>query len=133
MHEYAIAEELIRTALNQLAQRGLGEAGVEEVHLRKGELCLLMDEALQQAYHLLISDTQLAGSKLVLEELKTEVSCPECGYRGPAEYCQDSGYHFIAPRLQCPLCRAAVEITRGRELELVRLVLQDDRSGSGEG
>lgn len=133
MHEYAIAEELIHAALDQLAKRGWGEARVEEVHLRKGELLLLMDEALEQAYYLLTSDTQLAGSELVLENLKTEVACPQCGYRGPAEYCDDLDYHFIAPRLQCPKCGAPVEIISGRELELVRLVLQDDRSGSGPG
>lgn len=123
MHEYAIAEELVRTVLTQLAKRGLGGVEVEEVHLRKGELRLLADEALEQAYRVLTAGTPLEGSRLILEEVKAEVACGGCGYHGPVEYSGDPAFHFTAPLLGCPHCGAPVEIVHGRELELARLVI----------
>ncbi|MFQ6034188.1 MAG: hydrogenase maturation nickel metallochaperone HypA [Candidatus Bipolaricaulia bacterium] len=123
MHEYAIAEELVRAVLAQLAERGLWGGRVEEVHLRKGELRLLADEALEQAYRILTAGTLLEGSRLILEKVEAEVACGSCGYRGPAEYSDDRAFHFTSPVLECPRCGAAVEVVCGRELELVRLVL----------
>jgi Zn finger protein HypA/HybF involved in hydrogenase expression len=87
----------------------------------------LVDEALKQAYRILSAGTPLEGSILVLEEVKTEVGCMECGYRGPAAYPDDPACHFAAPILECPRCGAMVEILHGRELELKRLVLEDGR------
>jgi hydrogenase nickel insertion protein HypA len=123
VHEYSVAEELVRAVLAQLAERGLAGEKVEEVHLRKGELRLLSDEALKQAYEILTLSTPLEGSKLVLEEVKALVSCQSCGYRGPAGYCDDPSFHFLAPILECPRCGGLVELIHGRELELVQLVL----------
>lgn len=125
MHEYSVAEELVRAVLRELAARGLKGERIKEVHLRKGELRLLADEALKQAYELLIIETPLAGSRLVIEEVKAELSCPSCDYRGPVAYPDDPAYHFLflAPIMACPRCGGVVELTRGRELELVRLVV----------
>ncbi|MCR4404114.1 MAG: hydrogenase maturation nickel metallochaperone HypA [Candidatus Acetothermia bacterium] len=123
MHEYSVAEELVRAVLAELTARGLQGEDLLEVHLRKGELRLLSDEALRQAYEILAEGTPLAGSKLVLEEVKAEVVCRACGYRGPAAYPDDPAYHFLTPILACPRCRGPVELESGRELELVQLVL----------
>ena len=118
MHEYAIAEELIAAVQRALVGREVEQVQVKEVHLRKGELRLVADEALQQAYRLLTVGTPLEGSKLWIEEVKVEVGCRSCGYRGPAEY-RTYHFHFAAPILECPCCGAKVELIRGRELELV--------------
>lgn len=131
MHEYAIAEELVHAILAHLAERGLGGVEVEEVGLRKGELRLLADEALQQAYRILTVGTPLEGSKLSIEEVKTEVSCQSCGYHGPAEYPDDPTFHLAAPVLTCPRCGAKVEVVHGRELELVRLIVTTSEEVGG--
>jgi hydrogenase nickel incorporation protein HypA/HybF len=123
MHEYSVAEELVRAVLDELAKRGLDGQELQEVHLRKGELRLLSDEALQQAYEIVALGTPLEGSKLVLEEVKAEVLCRGCGYSGPAAYPDDPAYHFVTPILACPRCGGPVELKSGRQLELVQLVL----------
>lgn len=123
MHEYSVAEGLVRTVLAELAERGLEGERLEEVHLRKGELRLLSNEALEQAYEILSLGTPLMGSKLVLEEIKALVACKSCGYRGPPDYCDDPAFHFLAPILECPRCGGVVELIQGRELELVQLVV----------
>ncbi len=120
MHEYSIAGELVELILVRLD--GQDVERVEEVHLRKGELLVLSTAALEQAYQLLSAETILEGSKLVIEEAKTRVECPGCGYSGGAE-CHR--YHFIAPILKCPSCGASVRIEQGQELELVKLVVED--------
>lgn len=135
MHEYAVAEELIRAVLERLDERvgvrGEGAADglvvrVREVHLRKGELRLLEDEALRQAYRVLSTGTALEGSQLLIEGVKSEVLCRSrsCNYRGPAKYHDGPSWHFIAPILACPHCGGPVELLRGDELELVRLVIE---------
>lgn len=133
MHEYSVAEELVRAVLAQLAERGLdlGKERVEAVHLRKGELRLLSDEALKQAYEILSLGTPLEGSQLVLEEVKALVTCKSCGYRGPVGYCDDLSFHFLAPILECPRCGGLVELVHGRELELVQLVLSSPEEAGG--
>jgi len=115
MHEYALAAELVAAVQRALAGREVER--VKEVHLRKGELRLVVDEALQQAYRLLTAGTPLEGSELRIEEVKVELGCRSCGYRGPAEY------ECAAPILECPRCGAGVELLRGRELELTRVTV----------
>jgi len=136
VHEYAVAEELVRAVLERLDGRGPVDGStavrVKEVHLRKGELRLLADEALQQAYRLLTAGTALEGSRLLIEEVRSEVLCRSrsCGYRGPAGYHDEPGWHLTVPVLACPRCGSPVELLRGDELELVRLVIEVE-SGSG--
>lgn len=124
MHEYSIANSLIDVLLEQIRDKGI-TAKVQEVHLRKGELRIVSEEALKQAYSILAEETVLEGSKLMIEEVKTQVECSKCGYSGGIEYHDDLVYHFTAPILECPRCGAPVEIKEGRELDLVRLIVKD--------
>lgn len=123
MHEYSIASELVAIILERL--KGENVEKVKEVHLRKGELRVLSSEALCQAYEILTENTVLAGSLLVLEEIKTQIKCHCCGYSGEVEHREDLKYHFLVPLMECPDCKSPVEIIGGKELELVKLVVED--------
>lgn len=121
MHEYSIASELVAIILERLKGENVGK--VKEVHLRKGELMILSNKALHQAYAIITSGTILEGSQLLIEETKTSIACNSCGYSGKAKY--SAGYHFIVPILTCPHCEAPAQIKEGKQLELVKLVVED--------
>lgn len=113
-------------------QKNLGEKTgitVKEVHLKKGELRILSEEALKSAYQMLTEATELAGSELVIKEVKTIVHCQACDYRGEVKYHEDKQYHFSVPILECPKCNSLAEIKEGRELDLTQLIVEEDANG----
>lgn len=118
-----MANELVRTLLDRLAEEPVNR--VREVRLRKGELLILSETALQSAYEILTERTVLEGSELIVEEVKVGIECTLCGYSGGIEYHKDLEYHFIVPILTCPKCEGAVEVTEGKDLQLVSLVVED--------
>ncbi len=123
MHEYSIASRIVETVKETIEKE---EAiRIKEVHLRKGELRILSVEALTSAYQILTEGGKLAGSKLVIQEVKTILHCSECNYEGGVDYHQDLEYHFTVPILTCPQCGSLAEITKGKELDLIQLVVED--------
>lgn len=127
MHEYSIASRIVETVKGNIKKEQA--IRVKEVHLRKGELRILSEEALASAYRILTEGGELAGSKLVIQEVKTIVHCKECDYEGGVDYHQDLEYHFTVPILECPKCGSLAEITKGKELDLVQVVVEDQSGG----
>jgi len=108
MHEFGIAESLLKTALEAAGRQGA--ARVEQVNLRIGALAGVVDEALTFAFEALADGTPAQGARLHIEAIP--VTC----------YCSACAREFEAPRFsyRCPTCQAlSRELRRGRELELV--------------
>jgi len=126
MHEYSVASELIAALLPKIEEI---DGRVSGVVLRKGELRILSDTALGNAFELLAEDTPLRGAELIIEEIKVAVECAHCGYKGTVDHVKDEAFHFAVPILSCPRCKNEVTVTAGRELLVDRLVVtQEDTS-----
>jgi len=123
MHEYSVVSELVSALLPKLEPH---PGHVVDVMLVKGELRILSDEALRNAYELLIEGTRLEGSKLVIEPVTVRVRCRSCGYVGPAEHVREEAFHFAVPILSCPACGAEVDIEAGRELYVDRVTMKTE-------
>ncbi len=121
MHEYSVASELIRALLPQVEAI---DGHVVEVFLKKGELRILSDQALCNAFDLLAEGTLLEGARLVIEPVSVHVACAACGYTGAAEHVSDEAFHFAVPILSCPMCGAEVTVEAGRELLVDRLTVR---------
>ncbi len=126
MHEYSLANELIKTLMDQVPEEKLERA--RKVHLRLGELRVLSREALSQAYQVITEDTILSGSELEYENVSPLVDCKNCEFSGSLDYEQDSSMHYSVPVLTCPECGGPVEIKEGRELEVRTLTVTDRES-----
>ncbi len=118
MHEYSVVRELLALVLPRL--EGI-DGRIHTVFLRKGELLVLSDRALEAAFDLLAEGTRLAGSRLSIEETRARLRCPACGYEGPAGRLADEGFHAAIPILSCPQCQGPVEVQSGRELVIDRV------------
>ncbi len=126
MHEYTVAAELIAAVL-PYAERLSGK--IVAVVLRKGELRILSNHALKEAFSIASTETRLEGAGLRIETILAEVYCSHCGFRGRPETLSDLRLHLEVPILTCPECNMDVEIVAGRELLIDRLTVSDDEAG----
>jgi hydrogenase nickel incorporation protein HypA/HybF len=73
MHELSIAMSIVEIASGEA--RRLGDARVEVVHLRLGDLSGVVKDSLLFAWDLACEETPVAGSRLEIEEVSgTELS-----------------------------------------------------------
>jgi len=121
MHEYSVASEMIDALLPKLETI---EGRVVAVILKKGEMRILSDHALSNAFELLAQGTPLEGARLVVELVPVCVSCAACGYEGPVDHVSDEAFHFAVPILSCPTCQSEVDMKSGRELYIDSLTVQ---------
>jgi hydrogenase nickel incorporation protein HypA/HybF len=121
MHEYSVASELINALLPQV---GALDGRVVGVILKKGELRILSDQALGNAFEVLAQGTLLQSARLMVELVPVTVSCSACGYMGSVEHVCDEAFHFSVPILTCPQCGSEVDVRTGRELFVDRLTVQ---------
>lgn len=122
MHEYSVAAELINALLPQVEAI---DGQIVGVILKKGEMRILSDHALINAFEMVANGTRLEKAKLIIELVPVSVSCASCGYQGAVDHVSDDAFHFVAvPILTCPKCQSEVDMKTGRELYVDRLTVQ---------
>lgn len=119
-----MAHSLLQGLLEQLEAQPVS-GRVRKVHVRQGELLILSQEALREAWRILSEGTPVAGSELDIERVEVRVHCEGCGYRGGVKRVEGEGWHFQVPVLSCPRCGGRVEIEQGRELAIVALTVEE--------
>jgi hydrogenase nickel incorporation protein HypA/HybF len=129
MHEYAVVDELIVSLLPRLLEV---PGTISAVFLRKGELRVLSDRALENAFELLAQGTRLQGARLVVEGVPAVIRCVACTYEGPSRYFGDEDGHYAIPVLDCPRCGGEVSIVAGRELCVDRVAVADDATATND-
>jgi hydrogenase nickel incorporation protein HypA/HybF len=112
MHEVSVMASIIEAVLAELQKYDVER--VEEVDMVVGELTFLGPEQLEFAYSILIKNTILEGSDLVISTEKVQVRCAACGYEGGVEYIDGGSDHYVIPDLSCPKCGGRVEIIKGK-------------------
>lgn len=123
MHELSMTTSIVEKVLEEAKKRGAKR--VEEVQLVIGKLTFLGIEQVRFSYDLLIKDTIMEGSRLVIEEREPLVRCSGCGYEGPLQYVNEPQFHIALPSFQCPRCAGEIEIIEGREclIKSIRLTI----------
>ena len=115
MHELSIAHAVVSTVTDALPSP---TTRVLEVHVRVGVLSGVVPQALEFAYGVAASGTPLADSVLVVERVAVSVHCPACGHDGEL---------LVPHEFRCPACGWPTgDLLTGRELEVARLVVDDD-------
>jgi hydrogenase nickel incorporation protein HypA/HybF len=104
-----IVDSVLEEAKKQDAKK------VTEVHLVIGKLTFLGIEQVRFSYNILVEDTIMKGSKLIIEENDGAIECSSCGYKGAIQFGDDPAYHVPIPTLRCPKCGKAAKIIEGNE------------------
>ena len=113
MHELSIALSLVDLAIGEADRQG---GRVCALHLKVGAMAGVVPDALRASYEMACTDTPLAGSRLVIEEVPVVVFCPQCEAERPLDGVQS---------LCCPTCGTpASRLEHGRELELVAMEIE---------
>src|SRR6202044_3192534 len=76
MHELSIAMGIVDLAQEEVGRRG--GAQIKAVHLRLGLLSGVAKDALLSSYEMACEDTNLQGSRLVIEEVPVLIFCARC-------------------------------------------------------
>ncbi len=116
MHEFSIACSLVEKLLEFAAQNP--DKKIVEVRLEVGELSLIEEDQLSFSYESVITETPLAGSKLLIEKLEALVECSHCSYRGRPKYWDHALAGMSVATLECPGCGKAASPIAGDECEI---------------
>lgn len=114
MHEAAMAESILDAALRIAGEHG--SPPVSAIHVRIGELQMVVPEALESAFEAGKRGSGAEGAELTWETVSALVRCPECGH----EYAPESVFWI------CPECESVGgEIVSGNELVIMSVELID--------
>ena len=114
MHEWSLVRALLRQ-VEALAEQ-YPDACVTQVRVRVGEFSGVEPELFKGAYEQLVPCTSIHGAELLMETVRLEAECRNCGRR------------FAVERFQfaCPGCRSSLlTICGGEELTLESVVLME--------
>lgn len=126
MHEWALAEGVIRTALESAEAKAL--SAISRIAVRIGELQRIEQEVFQEALERVMppSEPRLRGTKIELSIEPARLRCRPCGAEfglaeiaGPVKPAELESIHFI-PELAhafmaCPRCESPdFEVLEGR-------------------
>jgi hydrogenase nickel incorporation protein HypA/HybF len=109
MHEFSIAEGLVRTVLDEMQQRQLPPGSVRTVTVYVGRMRQVVPESLSFAFDCLTEHTPAQGAQLITQEIPVQAQCRTCGWQG--EVC--------TPLFRCQACLGPdLNLVTGRELYL---------------
>lgn len=121
MHEFAICQRLVSTALKELDRVGEKGLRLTRVNVVAGQYHGIIPGSLKLAYKLMTKDTPAEGSTIKIRNVPLEITCRNCGWRGKAR-------DFMSV---CRKCRSAcVDITGGKDLFLESIVVDKKRTVS---
>ena len=121
MHEVAVAERMVETALRAARENGGGR--VTAARLLLGELTCLDSETLAFAFGVANRNTPAAGCKLDIVKVPARLRCRLCRFEHHSR--------LIDP---CPACGAAGgEILAGRELRLDTIDIEEENLEDSQG
>jgi len=113
VHELSMTTQIVDNVLKEAEKQDAKK--VTEVHLIIGKLTFLGIEQVRFSYNILVEDTIMKGSKLIIEEQDGTIECSSCGYKGSLQFADDPAYHVPIPTLRCPKCGKAAKIVEGNE------------------
>jgi Zn finger protein HypA/HybF involved in hydrogenase expression len=121
LHEYSLMEQVVAQILAELEKQDGPPAGSSvEVALTVGALAVHSEAATRQAYEVLVKDTPLMNSRLLLTIAPVLLVCPSCSYQGPlAEGVVDP--HDLSPLVECPQCGAVSPVQGSRGVDSIEL------------
>ena len=106
MHELSIAQSVVDAVCERAAGRS-----VHSVRLRVGALTAVVPDAMRFCFDLAVEGTVAEGARLDIEHRPGSARCRGCG----------ADVDLVDLILLCPCGSADLEVTAGRELQIVSM------------
>lgn len=119
MHELAMTTQIVENVLKEAKRCNAKK--VAEVQLVIGKMTFLGIDQIRFSYKILVKDTIMKDSKLVIEEQYGVIKCSHCGFKGALPIDDDPAYHIPLPSLRCPTCGEVAKIVEGNECKIKRI------------
>ena len=121
-----MATQIVESVLEEAKKHDAKK--VAEVYLTIGKMTFLGVEQIRFSYNILVENTIMKDSKLIIEEKDGAIECPSCGFKGAVPIEDDPAYHVPVPTLRCPKCGEAAKIVEGKEctIESIRILKQQE-------
>jgi hydrogenase nickel incorporation protein HypA/HybF len=116
MHEFAMATQIVENVLEEAKRYDATK--VVEVQLVIGKMTYLGVDQIRFSYNILVNDTILKDSKLIIEQQDGVIECINCGFKGMVPIEADPVYHLQIPTLKCPNCGDTTKIVEGKECKI---------------
>lgn len=114
MHELSVAENIIETVKQNVSPPDMHN--VKEIRLKLGEFSNVVADSLLFAFESLKDDYNLNDSELVIQPVKFEIECRECGAVTTNKY----GLR------ECVICGSVnTKVLSGEELLVTEIELKD--------
>lgn len=113
MHELALTEGILSIVSSE--QKKSGFSRVLEIDLRIGEYSGVIPSCIEEFFPLAAKGTAAENARLVMNIVKAEFECRDCGFRGTLE----------KHTARCPTCGStAIRMTAGREFYIKNLTVE---------
>jgi hydrogenase nickel incorporation protein HypA/HybF len=115
MHEFSLAQELLKTA--GVESRKAGIVRLDKIWVQVGDLSGISTESLEFAFGFLREEDEITKSaELIIEKVPGRGTCRQCG----------QNLELDRLYLYCPICQTpTVDITEGRDFIILRLEGED--------
>ena len=120
MHELSMAMSILDVILEKAREEEATR--IHEITIEIGELLFLNPEQFKFCMELVTEKTLAEGAQLTIKEKPSKVKCKSCGKKFRWNRSPDN--HFIFPVLECECGSKDLEITEGRELNIVSIRIE---------
>ncbi len=115
MHEMGIAQKIVEIALESIPEDAENPK-IEKMNLRIGKFASVVEDSLRFCFGIIVKDTPLEDTKLVIENVPVLVHCNQCNFE----------WEVDDPIFKCPECKGTdLDMLSGREIDIESIELAD--------
>ena len=113
MHELGLTQSLIDLVQREAEKQGFRKT--LEIRMKLGEYSDVIPDCIEEFFPLVATGTAAENARLVMNTVKAEFECRDCGFRGTLEK------HEAC----CPTCGSMeIRMTAGREFYVENLIVE---------
>lgn len=114
MHEIGVVRQMCKTVMEFAAENQI--QSVSEIVVEIGELSLIIPKYVEDVYPLVVEDTMLKDTKLIIEEIPGLAECDEC----------DEIFNVVEHKGYCPNCGSFEKtVLTGKDFNIKEVHIQE--------
>ena len=117
MHEIGIVKSMCKTVLSYAKENNVKH--VDEIVCQIGELSLVIPEYVEELYPVVVADTELSDTKLIIEIIPGMAECKDC----------DEIFNVVEHEGYCPNCGSFdKDVLTGTEFNVKEIHVRDEQN-----